>query len=292
MIPLLLSVLSSSLIFVIFKLFKKFRIDTFQAIVFNYFTAFSIGFALYGSKWNPDCLNHSGWMYYAVACAILFIGLFLLMAKSSQLNGVASTSIAVKMSMAISLIFMIIGYGESLTFLKILGIGLAFLGVYLVSTPSKSANIKQTSALWMLVVLFIGSGALDFILNYVQNTQLEVLNDSLFSAIGLGSAGTIGLVILIFRYIQGSAKFQIKNVVAGIILGVPNYFSIYLLLRSYQTTGWDDSTVLAITNVSVVLLSAIIGFTAFREATTTKKIIGLISAILAICVLYIANQIS
>ncbi|MDG1658691.1 MAG: EamA/RhaT family transporter, partial [Crocinitomicaceae bacterium] len=43
MIALLLSVLSSSLIFVIFKLFARFKIDTFQAIVVNYFMAFIIG---------------------------------------------------------------------------------------------------------------------------------------------------------------------------------------------------------------------------------------------------------
>lgn len=288
MIPLLLSVLSSSLIFVIFKLFKRYGIDTFQAIVVNYFTAFTIGFTLYGHTWNPECLEQNSWMYFAGICALLFIGLFLVMGKSSQLNGVASTSIAVKMSMAISLIFMIIGYGESITWLKILGIALAFVGVYLVSKPSKTEG-SETSALWMLIVLFFGSGALDFILNYVQNTQLALLKPSLFSAIGFGLAGTLGLSILIISYIRGKSKFQFKNIIAVIILGIPNYFSIYLLLLSYETTGWDDSTVLAITNVSVVLLSAIIGFTAFKESTTRQKIIGLISAILAICVLYIAN---
>lgn len=288
MIPLLLSVLSSSIIFVIFKLFKRYGIDTIQAIVVNYFAAFAIGFTFYGHTWNPACLEQNNWMYFAIICALLFIGLFLVMGKSSQLNGVASTSIAIKMSMAISLIFMIIGYGESVTWLKILGITLAFVGVYLVSKPSKSVN-SQTSALWMLIVLFFGGGALDFILNYVQNTQLGLLQDSLFSAIGFGIAGSLGLCIVIVQYIQGRAKFAFKNIVAGIILGVPNFFSIYLLLRSYETTGWDDSTVLAITNVSVVLLSAIIGFTAFKESTTPQKIIGLISAILAICVLYIAN---
>ena len=141
----------------------------------------------------------------------------------------------------------------------------------------------------MLIVLFFAGGVLDFLLNYVQNTQLELIKSSLFSAIGLGLAGSLGLAILIVRYIRGSAKFELKNIVAGLILGIPNFFSIYLLLRSYETTGWDDSTVLAITNVSVVLLSSIIGFIAFKESTTRQKIIGLVSAILAICVLYIAN---
>lgn len=288
MIPLLLSILSSSLIFVIFKLFQRFGIDTFQAIVVNYFTAFIIGFSLYGDTWNPACLEQPSWMYFAGICALLFIGLFLVMGRSSQLNGVASTSIAVKMSMAISLIFMIIGYSESVTWLKILGILFAFIGVYLVSKPSKSEK-HGDAKVWMLVVLFFGSGALDFILNYVQNTQLELVKDSLFSAIGFGLAGALGFCILIVRYVQGKATFQIKNILAGILLGIPNYFSIYLLLRSYETTGWDDSTVLAITNVSVVLLSAIIGFTVFRESTTTQKIIGLFAAIIAISVLYLAN---
>ncbi len=288
MIPLLLSVLSSSLIFVIFKLFKRYRIDTFQAIVVNYFTAFIIGFTLYGHTWNPACMEQTSWMFYAVVCALLFIGLFLVMAKSAQFNGVASTSIAIKMSMAISLILMIIAYGESVTWLKLVGIALAFIGVYLVSKPSKTEK-NTSSALWMLVVLFIGGGALDFILNYVHNTQLALLEDSLFSAIGFGLAGTLGLCILIARYVQEKSTFHIKNILAGIILGVPNFFSIYLLLQSYETTGWDDTTVLAITNVSVVLLSSIIGFIAFKESTTKQKIVGLIAAILAISVLYIAN---
>ena len=95
MIPLLLSVLSSSLIFVLFKLFDKYKIDTFQAIVFNYFTAFLIGFGLYGHEWNPESMVENGWMLYAVISALLFIGLFFIMGRSSQINGVASTSVAV-----------------------------------------------------------------------------------------------------------------------------------------------------------------------------------------------------
>jgi uncharacterized membrane protein len=61
------------------------------------------------------------------------------------------------------------------------------------------------------------------------------------------------------------------------------------LILSYSTTGWQDSTVLAITNVSVVLLSSMIGFIAFKENASKQKIIGLISAILAIGILYFSN---
>ncbi|MDX2360009.1 MAG: EamA family transporter [Crocinitomicaceae bacterium] len=288
MIPLVLSILSSTLIFVIFKLFQRFGINTFQAIVVNYFTAAILGFALFHDEWNPQAMQESSWMIAAGFTAFLFIGLFFIMGKSSQVNGVASTSVAVKMSMAISLIIMIQAYDESLDWKKILGIGFAFLGVYLVSSSSKKTK-NVVSAAWMLVLLFLGSGILDFTLNYVQKFSLGSMPLPLFTAIGLGTAGIIGFSILLVNLIRGKEKIALKNIIAGIVLGVPNYFSIYLLLLSYQSTGWNDTTVLAITNVSVVLCSAIFGFIAFKEKATIRKIIGLISAILAITTLYIAS---
>lgn len=285
MIPLILSVASSSLIFVIFKLFKTFKIDTFQAIVFNYATAFAIGISLYGHLWNDHFLGETDWMYGALMCGVLFITLFFLMGRSSQSNGVASTSVAVKMSMAASLIGMIIIFGKPLNVLNISGIFLAMLGVFLVSyTRSQKVNSS-----WMLVVLFLGSGMLDFLLFVVQEKLLKGLPDSIFTAIGLGTAGVIGLLILSMQWIRGKRKFQWKNVVGGIILGIPNYFSIYLLLVSYKSTGWNDIAVLSVTNVSVVVTSALIGFMAFRETVSAKKVIGLISAIFAIALLYYSN---
>jgi drug/metabolite transporter (DMT)-like permease len=286
MIPLLLSILSSSAIFAIFKLFERFKINTFQAIVFNYFTAFFIGIILYGHQWNEKGFDEISWFFYAVICALLFIGLFLIMGRSSQINGVASTSVAVKMSTAISIILMIVGYSEKFTALKASGILLALVSVFLVSYTKG----KKAPASWMLLVLFFGSGTLDFVLNYVQNFELKTISTALFSAFALGLAGVLGALILSVRIIQGSTKIELKNIAAGIVLGIPNYFSIYLLIHSYRTTGWQDSTVLAVTNVSVVLLSSLIGFLAFEENATSRKIIGLISAILAIVILSLANK--
>ncbi len=283
MIPLILSITCSTLIFVIFKLFDKFKIDTFQAIVFNYFTAFACGILLYANEWTPVAMNDTTWIYFAIICAILFISLFFLMGTSSQKNGVAITSVAVKMSMAFSILLMILLYSEDVTVLKLSGIVLAFLGIYLVSSPSKSG--QRSSALWMLAVLFIGSGFLDFSINYIQKSVLTDLTPSVFSAISLGMAGVLGSLFLAVKLIRKQSTFAIKNVIGGLILGIPNYFSIYLLMLSYKSTGWADSTVLAVTNVSVVLFSAIIGFIIFKEQSTVKKLLGLTAALIAIGIL-------
>jgi len=288
MIPLIVSILCSSIIFVIFKLFPKYGINTFQAIVFNYFTAFTCGILLFGKDWNPKALETGNWPYFVILSAVLFISLFIVMGISSQKNGVALTSIAGKMSMGLSMLFMIGLYSEPLSFMKIAGILLAFLGVFLVSF-SKSSDGKSSNSIWLLIVLFVGSAILDVVLNYVQKYEFEHIPASLFSAFGFGLAGAIGFIILLFQIARKSSKFEWKNVLAGILLGIPNYFSIYLLILSYTTTGWTDSTVLAIMNVSTVLISALIGFIAFRENVTLQKIIGLLAAVSAIILLYFAN---
>ena len=99
----------------------------------------------------------------------------------------------------------------------------------------------------------------------------------------------MGIVIIGIQLLRKKMKIQLKNIFAGIVLGVPNYFSIYLLLAAYQTTGWSDSTVLAIINVSVVLTASIIGLSLFSEKLNLKKTIGLCFSILAIIILYISN---
>lgn len=288
MIPLIISILCSSLIFVIFKLFPKYGINTFQAIVFNYFTAFTCGILLFGKDWNPKALESGNWPYFVVLSAVLFISLFIVMGISSQKNGVALTSIAGKMSMGLSMLFMIGLYNEPLSILKVAGILLAFLGVFLVSF-AKSNDGKSSNSIWLLILLFVGSAILDVVLNYVQKFEFQHIPASLFSAFGFGLAGAIGFTILVIQLLRKSTKFELKNILAGIILGIPNYFSIYLLILSYKSTGWTDSTVLAIMNVSTVLISAVIGFIAFRENVTVQKIIGLLAAVSAIILLYFAN---
>lgn len=288
MIELILAILFSSCIFVIFKLFKRFEIDTFQAIVFNYFTAAICGFGLYSSEWNSNNLINTQWIPFAITSGILFISLFVIMGLSAQKNGVAITSVATKMSMASGILGMIFLYHESVGFLKISGIILAFIGVIAVSWMKSDKNDGQSSW-WMLLVLFFGSGLLDIILNYAQKNVLGTLTTSLFSAIGLAIAGIFGLIIFIFQSIQGKTKFELKNLIAGIVLGIPNYFSIYMLISSYQTTGWRDSTVLSIINVSVVLTSTLLGLLLFNEKINRLKLIGLICSLLAIALLYVAN---
>jgi len=279
MIALILSIFTSVCIFVLFKLFGKFRIDTFQAIVFNYFTALLCGILFFRNEWDSGALNELTWLPSVLVCAVLFISIFALMGISSLKNGIGSTSVAAKMSMGMSMGIMIFIYKEPFTSLKVIGIVLAIIGVLLVS-KEKSETTSKGKSFWMLIVIFTGSVVLDVLLNYSQRYLLGSLSPSLFTAIAFGIAGIIGLLILMMGGKKN--KISLKNIIAGIFLGIPNFFSIFLLLEAYETAPLNDSDVVAIINICIVCLSTLVGFICFSEKLTSQKIIGIISIILSI----------
>jgi drug/metabolite transporter (DMT)-like permease len=290
MLYIVLAAILVSWIFVLFKMFPKYGVSTFPAIVINYVTACICGFIFFGHTLKQEAFLHTSWIPYVVLCGFLFIGLFLLMGISSQKNGVSLTSVTVKMSMAISMLMMIFSYNEKVGVVKILGIFIATLAVLSMSISKKEAkNSKDKNGSLLLVLLFIGCGVLDFTLNYVQNFHLEYLSIPLFSAIGLGSAGVIGTIILLFLLGKKKESINRNTLIGGILLGVPNYFSIFFIIQSYSTTSWSDSTVLAVMNVLTVLTSTLVGVFAFSEKLDRLKWIGLVSAFFAIYLFYISG---
>lgn len=289
MIYLISSILISTLIFVIFRMFPNFKVDTLQAIVYNYFIAFIFGFVLFGNEFKSTAFDDLSWVPAVCASAVLFIGLFLVIGLSSQRNGVALTSVSIKMSMAMSMLLLILWHGESITIEKITGIVLAIAGVLLMSIGKSEEKTGQKPLLILLLLLFIGGGLLDFTLNYVQHNCVHIIPNSLFSAVGFALAGMIGLCILITGFIRKKRVFHVRNLLAGLILGIPNFFSIYLLMQSYEVLPWADSTILAITNVSIVIVSAFIGFILFKERFSWLKALGLAASLAAILLLYYAN---
>lgn len=286
MIYLALSILFSTLILIAFRMFKRFSIDTFQAIVFNYIVAFIVGFSLYGDSWKSDYLSQVTWIPYAVVIGILFISLFLLMGKSTQENGMGVTSVTVKMSLAIPVIMAVVLYDEQIYWAKILGVIGALLGVFLLTYQKSSTNSSTAKAkVISLVVLFFGSGLLDTLLNYVEKKVLFDLSPALFSAIGFGIAGCIGLSILLYKVVRRNESIRLKNVLGGIGLGIPNYFSIYFLIMAIRHSPTDDSITYALNNVGIVVASFIVGIFVFKEVLTKRKIIGGIIALFSLILL-------
>jgi drug/metabolite transporter (DMT)-like permease len=278
---LLLSIFSSTLIFILFRSFPGFKIDILQAVVANYYVAFTCGIMLFSNDLstlkNQEIMQASP---YAFMCGVLFISLFVIMGISSQKNGVATTSIAVKMSMALSVLFVLIAQFNVINFNNLIPLILALAGVFLVSYQGQTK--EGSGSLWMLGVLFLGSACLDLVLFFVQDSWLPNFHQGIFASLGFGMAGCLGLLYLIYLSFHKKLKFDLRSWLGGIVLGIPNYFSIYLLVKAYNTLGIEPQQVLSIANVGVVLASALVGFLLFKEPFSWKKGWGMVLCLLAL----------
>jgi drug/metabolite transporter (DMT)-like permease len=280
LIYLVLSILISSLLFVVFKLFDVFKINTLQAIVVNYTIALSFGI------WSSDTpvsivdIPKQPWFLGAFCLGFLFISIFNIMGITAQRNGLSVASVAGKMSVVIPIIFGIIIYNESLGFVKVIGILFALVAVYLSSAKSDTNPVKFKNLLFPLL-LFIGSGLLDTGLKYVETTSVLEGEEPLFLATIFGCAFILGIFVVITQMINGKFKFHYKNILGGILLGIPNYYSMEFLLKAFKT-DIESSTLFTINNVGTVILTTFFAMLFFKEKLIKKNWFGIALAVISI----------
>lgn len=288
MIFLLLSILSSSVIFVIFKLYNKYGVNTLQAIIVNYFIAFSVGLAIDDQPLDLARIPGELWFPGTLVLGCLFISVFYLAAVTTQRSGLSVVSVATKMSVAIPVLFGIFLYSESTGIFKIAGIILALIAVYLTSIKkSDGIAIKKKNLIYPLLVFF-GSGIIDATIKYLETTYVAEVDVAIFSATIFAIAGCIGISILIIQAVKGTLKITFRNILGGIALGIPNFFSIYFLVMALRSGGYDSSTIFPINNVAIVMLSTFLGILLFGEKIIPKNWIGITLAVISIILIAFA----
>lgn len=281
MIFLILSILSSTIIYVVFKLVERHRVVNFSAIIVNYIVACFAGFFLSDS--NPFTLQmfSQKWLPIALLVGIMFIVMFYVIAKSTQKAGVAVTTVAVKMSVVFPIAFSIwYDVNDALTTLKIVGIILALLAVYL-TVYQKNKKTFDLKVILLPLFLFVGMGIVD---SFVKFAQSEYISDSLastFSAVVFASSLLVGLLVLPFNKPAAKSLMKGKTWVLGTLLGLANFGSIYFLILALNhinlNTGEQamGSVVFGINNIGIVALSVLIGLVIYHERLSKVNWIGI-----------------
>ncbi len=200
-----LSILSASGIFAMFKLTDKKNLPTPSVITINYLVAYLIGFALYPE--NPLNAVSQAWFTMAFSIGFLFIVFFFVIGLSSKYAGMSITSVAGKMSVIIPIAFSILYYKEALTSLKIAGMALAlvslFLTVYKSESKHSDAGLKR---ILLPILLFFGTGCIDSFIKYTQGSiGIENESQSFFTSVLFLISFLFGLI-----YTMSSSKLRKK----------------------------------------------------------------------------------
>jgi drug/metabolite transporter (DMT)-like permease len=287
MIYLFGSIVLTSYLTLAFKVCEKYGVSIFQAIVFNYITCVITGSIVNGAFPINASSIHEKWFQWACLMGVLFISIFNIVAMTAQKISVAVASVANKLSLIIPVVLSVYLYHESVKGWKLFGVILALIAVILTCyQPSKKSDgesIEHGKWKYLLpIALFFGSGFLDALINHVQQTYVTSENSNAYLISGFFSAASIGSLYLLYQYVIGKQFFAYKHLIAGILIGIPNYFSIWCLVHFLKASPWQSSASIPVNNMGIVLFSSIVAWFLFKERLSFINWAGIILSLIAI----------
>jgi drug/metabolite transporter (DMT)-like permease len=285
------SIVLTSYLILSFKVLERYGISPLQSIVFNHWICVLEGSAVNGHfPVNQDTLKQP-WMVWAFMMGFLFISLFNLIGWVAQRIGVAVASVANKMSLVIPFLFSLYLYHEKATALNVAGIMIALTAVLLTCWPARKAETpsakRLSSALVFLMpaILFAGSGLLDSMIKYVEQRFLNDVNKNDYLITAFASAASIGALLLIYLFLTKKQRFDARAVLAGIAIGIPNYFSIWCLVKVLTEYRGKSAAIIPINNMGIVLFSSLMAYVLFNERLSWINWTGIVLALGAIALI-------
>lgn len=295
MLSLSLSILLSVVLLLNFRVFPRYDINTFQAIVFNYPVCFLTGLLLMPAGQSFTLDFSQTWTWLSLGLGVGFILTFLLSGASTQRMGITATSLANNLSLVIPVCFSLFVFrtgGKVFDGLNYAGLALAVIAVGL-STYKKEASVPDPATgitsrrlganVLLPVGVFLFYGATNTMINYMNLHYIPSSDKTVQVTLTMVLGAILaGLLMLAVRMVQGKETIQGRNLLAAVTLGVPNFLSFYTLLLALSAFGSNGAFVYPLYNIGVILLAASGAALFFREKLSNANKIGLVLAVVAI----------
>lgn len=298
MLYLLSCILCTVLLLLCFKYFAIYKVPTFQAIVINYITCTIIG--IY-RLWPLPAVKQvvgASWLPYCALLGILFVLTFYLIALTAQRVGVTAASVASKISLVIPVLVSLLILQNNLktyTWPNYLGMGVALAAIVLASLPAKKdkkpantgpvANKVALGSLALPLFIFLFSGAGDSLINYTNHYHLQPDEANYFTTFTFATSAAGGTLFLLYQVLFKNIVLQWRSLTGGILLGIPNYFSIYFLLKALSAFNNDGAFLYPIINIGIILLGMLAAIILFKERLSRLNVAGVMAAVAALILL-------
>ncbi len=287
MLYIIYSILLITVLALQFKIHPRYEVSTFQSIVINYVVCLILAYILTDNPPQIGSMVKTEWFPYTILLGFLFIVGFNVLAITIDAIGMTMASVFQKISMIIPVLLAIIIFGETTGWIKITGLLIACMAIIMTydfgqKEKTKTEHPSAKVFLWPMLTFLIG-GLIDYVFFYVKKVDL-VDDDMLFCGVAFGMAAFFGLIIWGYLLLKQKQKPNLRSVLAGILLGIPNVFSLYYVLRSLDV-GIEGSIVFPLINIGVILSSTIAGVVLFREQLSSNKRIAIGLAVLSILII-------
>ena len=283
---LVLSIILTSSLFVVFNYYKFFKVSLIQAICINYMVCLAVGFLFTFTTAPSENMMPSYWAGFGAG--LCFLPIFWLMGYTTQTMGLTVAAIANKTSMVIPAMVILLLEPKLMaqfTAWKFIAILLS-LGAIILSNlnPQKGNPSFNRQLLIFPFILFLGGAVVDLAVNLAS-----YYTDPVYAAwIPVGAftgAALSGTTVLVFRAIKLNETLPLRSVLGGIALGIPNFFSLYFVVRTLHQYQNDGATVYPLINTGTILLNTFLAILLFKEKMNKYMVAGILCAILSICLM-------
>ncbi|MBG6111899.1 drug/metabolite transporter (DMT)-like permease [Flavobacterium sp. CG_9.10] len=275
MLFLILSILCSVTVGVIFKVGRKYILNTTQVVAWNYVVALLLCYSFY----SPDltAINTSApWSIY-IPLGILLPTIFLFLAASIKHMGIVKTDAAQRLSLFIPVIAAWLLFNEEFNSIKLIAFLIALPALLLILSK-KTDNLNNK---WIYpAVVLVGFGAIDILFKQIALATSLPFTTSLFIVFGISLI--LILAVVLYEIAFKKAQFKSKNFLFGALVGVFNFGNILFYLKAHQAFAKNPSTVFAAMNMGVIIIGSIVGIVVFKEKVSGYNYFGLLLAIVAI----------
>ncbi|MPL77450.1 hypothetical protein SDC9_23306 [bioreactor metagenome] len=276
MLYLFLSIFSSIAILILFKIIGKYDIKVIQPIIINYFVATALGYFSSGLSPKEVMEIPLSWIWPGVFIGSLYVFTFFLIGYSTKKAGMALTTIASKMSFVFPMFFSIlIDANDNYSNIKFILLIMAILAVFLSVYKKRVKTIDSLFIIFLPFILFVLMGIADSLVKYSQNYYIkDESQSSIFSFLIFSFAAIWGIILIMFQK-DKKEILQPKVLITGIILGICNFGSLYFFINALNSLTFNNSLVIALNNMGVVLFSIIIALSFFKEKVSKLNKAGI-----------------
>ena len=277
-----LSICCSLIVSIMLKLAKRYHVDVYQAIVWNYSMAILLSWAFL----KPHLSNfNSGEIVNYSLLGLLLPGIFIVLGISIKLSGIVRTDVAQRMSLLIPLVAAFLLFDEKFNTWKFVGIALGFVGIICTIPWHKQIGKKVAAPnSWpYLLIVFAGFGIIDVLFKQIAKTTPKGDNSALFIVFVL--AFIFSFAGLVFQVVTKKMRFSWPHILIGWGLGIVNFGNILFFIKAHKMMATHAATVFSAINIGVMVGGALIGLIIFKEKLSLLNKAGLVIAIAAVIII-------
>ena len=279
MIYLIFSILSSVLVAVIIRLNEARNLNRAAVMLFNYITAAAIGILLTNEL--PSLKTFSILLPLGSFTGFIYVATFFVYMYSVRQMGMAIPVTVTRLSVVVPVLGSVIIFSEAINTIQFFGIVMALISIFLFSWNDKKVKANtDRKEFYLPILLFLMMGSGDFSLKVFQGIYPA---DYLMSFIIL--VFVISSILSLFLVLVRRVKISRQIIIAGFLLGIPNYFSAYFILKALQQLS--GAITFTLNNIGIIMLSTFLGFIIWREPLKRKAIFAIAFAIISVILLNI-----